>query len=68
MQEQAASLSEVVSVFKLDTSHAAGAVSATVKQQRPAVKAVTATVPAMAPRKLASAARSSAPADEWESF
>ena len=68
MQEQAASLSEVVSVFKLDASHAAGAASATVKQQRPAVKAVTATVPAMAPRKLASAARSSAPADEWESF
>ena len=68
MQEQAASLSEVVSVFKLDASHAAGAASATVKQPRPAVKAVTATVPAMAPRKLVSAARSSAPADEWESF
>ncbi|MGK5078178.1 methyl-accepting chemotaxis protein [Janthinobacterium sp. HLX7-2] len=62
MQEQAASLSEVVSIFKLD------AASAGVRAPRPAVKLAPVAAPAMAPRKLASATRSAAPADEWESF
>ena len=66
MQEQAASLSEVVSVFKLD------AASAAVRPPRPVVQAaVAARAPVSAPRQLAGAVRtvrSTAPADEWESF
>ena len=62
MQEQAASLSEVVSVFKLD------AASVAARAPRPAPQPAPQAVPVMAPRKLASAARSPAPADEWESF
>jgi len=66
MQEQAASLSEVVSVFKLD------AASAAVRPPRPVVQtAVAAPAPVSAPRQLAGAVRTvrpTAPADEWESF
>ena len=65
MQEQAASLSAVVSIFKLDAaSAAANRPRAPVK----AVKAPTAAAPAPAPRQLASTARRAAPVDEWESF
>ncbi|TNC76297.1 HAMP domain-containing protein [Janthinobacterium lividum] len=64
MQEQAASLSAVVSVFKLDVASAAA------RQPRaPATVIAPATVaPAMASRQLASTARRAAPVDEWESF
>ena len=62
MQEQAASLSEVVSIFKLD------AASVTVRAPRPAAGKPAVAAPVAVPRKLASAARSTAPADEWESF
>ena len=62
MQEQAASLSEVVSIFKLDTA------SVTLRAPRPAAGKPAVAVPVAVPRKLASAARSTAPADEWESF
>ena len=65
MQEQAASLSAVVSIFKLDAaSAAANRPRAPVK----AVKASAAVTPAVAPRQLASTARRAAPVDEWESF
>ncbi|SIQ72556.1 methyl-accepting chemotaxis protein [Janthinobacterium sp. TND4EL3] len=66
MQEQAANLSEVVSIFKLD------AASAAVRPPRPVVQtAVAAPAPVSAPRQLAGAVRTvrpTAPADEWESF
>ena len=63
MQEQAASLSEVVSIFKLDVH----SVSVAVPAARAVPKAPS-LAPVVAPRKLASAARSTAPVDEWESF
>jgi len=64
MQEQAASLSAVVSVFKLDVASAAAR-----PPRAPAtVKASAAVAPAMASRQLASTARRAAPVDEWESF
>ena len=64
MQEQAASLSEVVSIFKLDVASAAVS-----RPRAPAtVKAPAAVTPAAAPRQLASTARRAAPVDEWESF
>ena len=66
MQEQAASLSEVVSVFKLDAASVAARAPRPAPQ--PAPQAARVAAPVMAPRKLASAARSPAPADEWESF
>ncbi len=62
MQDQAASLSEVVSIFKLDTA------SVAVRTPRPAAITPAVATPVAAPRKLASAARGTAPADEWESF
>ena len=62
MQEQAASLSEVVSIFKLDTA------SVTLRAPRPAAGKPAVAAPVAVPRKLASAARTTAPADEWESF
>ncbi len=57
MQEQAASLSAVVSIFKLDGANAAMSVP------RARVKA-----PAAATRQLSGTARGTAPVDEWESF
>ncbi|WP_058049812.1 methyl-accepting chemotaxis protein [Janthinobacterium sp. Ant5-2-1] len=64
MQEQAASLSAVVSIFKLDAASAAAS-----RPRAPvAVKAPTAVTPATAPRQLAGTARRAAPVDEWESF
>ena len=71
MQEQAASLSEVVSVFKLDAASVAARAPRPAPQPAPqaaAPQAARVAAPVMAPRKLASAARSPAPADEWESF
>ena len=71
MQEQAASLSEVVSVFKLDAASVAARAARPAPQPAPqaaAPQAARVAAPVMAPRKLASAARSPAPADEWESF
>ncbi|NHQ94319.1 methyl-accepting chemotaxis protein [Janthinobacterium lividum] len=64
MQEQAASLSAVVSIFKLDVASAAAS-----RPRAPViVKAPTAVAPATAPRQLAGTARRAAPVDEWESF
>ncbi|KKO61605.1 Methyl-accepting chemotaxis protein I [Janthinobacterium sp. KBS0711] len=64
MQEQAASLSAVVSIFKLDAASAAAS-----RPRAPvAVQAPTAVTPATAPRQLAGTARRAAPVDEWESF
>ena len=64
MQEQAASLSAVVSVFKLDVASAA----ASQPRAPVTVKAPAAVAPAMASRQLAGTARRAAPVDEWESF
>ena len=64
MQEQAASLSAVVSVFKLDVAGA----TASRPRAPVTVKAPAAVTPAAAPRQLASTARRAAPVDEWESF
>src|SRR5450830_461568 len=69
MQEQAASLTQVVSVFKLDAARlvvrqVAPRAAAATAPVTMAVAPVTATAPArLAPRKPAGA-----PADEWESF
>ena len=71
MQEQAASLSEVVSVFKLDAASVAARAPRPAPQPAPqaaAPQAARVAASVMAPRKLASAARNPAPADEWESF
>ena len=60
--DQAASLSEVVSIFKLDVA------SAAVSRSRAPVKAPAVVAPAPVSRQLASTARRTAPVDEWESF
>jgi len=49
-------------IFKLDTA------SVAVRTPRPAAITPAVATPVAAPRKLASAARGTAPADEWESF
>ena len=64
MQEQAASLSAVVSIFKLD----AASTIATRPRAPVTVKTPATVAPAAAPRQLAGTARRAAPVDEWESF
>nr|WP_308410541.1 methyl-accepting chemotaxis protein [Janthinobacterium sp. ROICE36] len=62
MQEQAASLSAVVSIFKLDVT------SAAVSWPRAPVRAQAVVAPVPVSRELASTARRMAPVDESESF
>ena len=64
MQEQAASLSAVVSIFKLD----AASTVATRPRTTVTVKTPATAASAAAPRQLTSTARRAAPVDEWESF
>ncbi|MBB5608041.1 MULTISPECIES: methyl-accepting chemotaxis protein [unclassified Janthinobacterium] len=71
MQEQAASLTQVVSVFKLDAAHHAvfqAAPRAAAVPAAPVVKPATGPVTAVAQPRLAPRKPAGAPADEWESF
>jgi len=69
MQEQAASLTQVVSVFKLDSAHLVARQPAPrAAVAVPAAPAATAQATALAQPRLAPRKPAGAPADEWESF
>ncbi|WP_300755645.1 methyl-accepting chemotaxis protein [Janthinobacterium sp.] len=69
MQEQAASLTQVVSVFKLDSAHLVARQPAPrAAVAVPAAPVATAQATALAQPRLAPRKPAGAPADEWESF